>query len=118
MLYRAIPVVEGYLVNCTGSSVEAMGNIDINVEARPEIDPIIEDELGSASISKLGIETVPAVRLLDWGEYPCYYHAVGYAGGNLHLVLKEFMDGCLHGFRVISDIVLLFQVFNVIFSYW
>ena len=92
MFNNSIPVVKGDLTNCARSRVEAMGDVDVYVDARAEVHDEGEQEINSGNIGELRIQIVP-VGLFSWRENLSNDNVVSDMSGNLHLEFKKIKDG-------------------------
>ena len=99
---------------CTKSWEKAMRHIDGDCSAWAEIQGILVDEVGSRGVLKFSVQCFPAIWLSGWGEDSLDDEGVGDILGDFHLHGQELQDGKGHGFDVISNGMVSFQVGNVI----
>ena len=118
MLDLAISVGVFNVTYCTEPWEETMRDIYGDCFAWLEIEDILVYKVGSGYVLKFSVQCFPAIWLPGRREDSLDDEVVCDMLGDFHLHVHELEDGEGHGFRVICNGMVSFQVVNVINGNW
>ena len=114
MLNFAIPIAVSNVADCFETRLKTVRDIHGDLFARKKVCHILLDELGTREVLEFGIESIPASRLIGWGEDPVEDKPVRDAGGDLHLEVEELLNRGDHGLKVIRNRIVFLQVQDIL----